>query len=471
MGVVAIIVILVTMGFEIQAASKVVTKTPIQHVVIIMQENHSFFNYWGDYPGVIGGVADATCQQTASPKQLQRVNATTTDDDDEGFTGTAPPVVNSTTSPNGSQVICPFETNNPISTGPLNHSGPTANIAYDNGSMDGFLLANKNNPNVMSYYNATVLGYYWGLAEHYTLNDMFFSSYMSYSLPNHWAAIAGDAPAISINNTKFTSTEMSDLLQEASVITTMLEAVQNTKPITVKYYDAPVKYANLTEAIQLAANTPDNFGGAGVPGGYWNPSLEKTDAYTTPLRNDFVQRTDIISDISKGKLPSISWVIPNQEISEHPPDSVILGEQWVQSVVSAIMSSQYWSNTAIFIMTDDWGGFYDPIAPPTLISISPGSGNEGTQMELGFRVSSLVVSPYSVRGIVNTQFSFESVLHFIDYNWGLPMLNARVGAASNMLSDFNFGQRPLSPWRGVPLTPAQKLNVTYYASLDTPDVD
>ena len=427
-AVILVIVILVSMGLEIQANAKSVTKTPIQHVVIIIQENHSFFNYWGDYPGVIGGVADATCQQYK--------NGTT---------------------------LCPYETNVPESDETLDHGGRAADIAYNNGSMNQFLIGNPVNQ-VMSYYNATVLGYYWGLAEHYTLNDMFFSSYRSYSLPNHWAAIAGVSPNIAITtmaNGVVNNATLSDLLEQASMITTMLEAVENQKPITAKYYDEPVKYANLSQAIALEGKI--------IPGGYWNPNLEKADAYTT-LRNDFEERTSIFTDISKGKLPAISWVIPNQNISEHPQDDVQLGEQWVQSVVDAVMNSKYWSSTAIFIMTDDWGGYYDPIVPSTLPNISPGNNTAGEQ-GLGFRVSALLVSPYANSGIVNTVFSFESVLHFIDYNWGLPLLNQRVADSNNMLTDFNFNQSPLPAWTGTPLTPAQMQNVMGNASLDTPDVD
>lgn len=423
----AVIVILVTMTFATQIVfASNQTETPIKHVVIIIQENHTFFNYWASYPGVIGGISDATCQQFA--------NGTT---------------------------VCPYETNDPISTGPLNHSGETADVAYSNGSMNQFLVANKNDQ-VMSYYNASVLGYYYGLAEHYTLNDMFFSSYMSYSLPNHWAAVAGDSPAIAITEsgkTLSTNASTSELIQQASQIETMIEAVQ--KPITVRYYDAPIEYSSLTRAIRL--------GGDSYVIQYWNPSSLKADAYTT-LRKDFVNRTNILSDVANGKLPSISWVIPNVNDSEHPPNSVVNGEQWVQTVVDAIMNSKYWSSTAIFIMTDDWGGFYDPVVPPTLPNISPGN-DTGAQMELGFRVSALLVSPYANAGIVNTPFSFESILHFIDYNWNLPLLNIRVQDANNMLGDFNFHQHRIPPWLGTTLTATELQNVMYNANLNTPDVD
>ena len=92
--------------------------------------------------------------------------------------------------------------------------------ALDNGSMDGFLLANVND-RVMSYYeNSSALAYYWGLASHFTLMDMFFSSYLSYSLPNHWAAVAGESPPVAITKTnpKVNNATATELIQQASEI-------------------------------------------------------------------------------------------------------------------------------------------------------------------------------------------------------------------------------------------------------------
>jgi phospholipase C len=424
----AIALLLVASSFEGLASARPPTQTPIKHVVVIMQENHTFFNYWATYPGVLGGLASATCQTYAN--------------------GTS---------------LCPYVTTNPVSTGVLNHGGPDADIAYNNGSMNGFLLANNNNQ-VMSYYDSTVLGYYWGLAGQYTLNDMFFSSYLSYSLPNHWAAVAGNSPAIAITNMGQqleNNASTTELLLQAAQIQTMQEAAQASKFVSVKYYDSALSYNNITQAIEQ--------GGVKAVDNYWNPSLEKVDTYTT-LRSEFVNRDAIFNDISSGNLPSVSWVMPNENISEHPPSNITYGEQWAQSVVDAIMNSPYWSSTAIFILTDDWGGFYDPVVPPTLPSISPNMALGG-QIREGFRVSSLLVSPYARPGIVNTIFSFESILHFIDYNWNMPLLNQRVSAANNMLSDFNFQDKPLAPWFGSPLTPAQEQTIKSFANANTPGVD
>ncbi|HUI86643.1 MAG TPA: alkaline phosphatase family protein [Nitrososphaerales archaeon] len=408
--------------YEVQAR-KISTETPIKHVIVIVQENHTFFNYFGAFPGVQGGISSGVCMPE---------------------------------NPQNTSCISPHETNDSMLgiRCCLAHGEVAAQTAYDNGSMDGFLEANDDNPDVMAYYNNTVLGYYWGLASNYTLFDNFFSSYLSYSLPNHWAAVAGVAPKVSIgSHLSQSNASTEELIQQASEIGTMLELIQKYPSISVKYYDEPVRYDSITQAIEE--------GGDKYIVDYFNPSLAKADTYTT-LRPDFVNRTSIFSDIASGNLPSVSWVIPNLELSEHPPDNITLGEQWVQSVIDAVMSSKYWSSTAIFYVTDDWGGFYDPVAPPTL---------DGQL--LGFRVAAMLISPYANRGVDHAQYSFESILHFIDYNWNLNshFLNQRVADSNNMLGAFNFDQAALRPWLGTPLTLAQMRNVISNASLNTPDID
>src|SRR5262249_44346690 len=102
-------------------------------------------------------------------------------------------------------------------------------------------------------------------------------------------------------------------------------------------------------------------------------------------------QTNIFTDISDGKLSNVSWVIPDENDSDHPGTSSDAGPSWVASVVNAIGESSYWKSSAIVIVWDDWGGLYDNIAPPQL-----GYGG------LGFRVPAIVVSPYARPGYIST---------------------------------------------------------------------
>lgn len=150
---------------QLQDNSSSNKNNPIKHIVVIMQENRSFDNYFGTYPGA-NGIPKNVCM----PLDPQNPSH---------------------------GCVKPFLSSNVVSGGGP-HSYQSSIIAYDNGKMDGFMVAENENNDIMSYYNNKTIPYYWNLAKHYTLADNFFSSVFSYSLPNHWYAIAGQAPTTSM---------------------------------------------------------------------------------------------------------------------------------------------------------------------------------------------------------------------------------------------------------------------------------
>jgi phospholipase C len=146
----------------------------------------------------------------------------------------------------------------------------------------------------------------------------------------------------------------------------------------------------------------------------------------------------------------VSWVVPDEVHSEHPPANIAVGEAWVTSLVNAVMRSRDWSSTAIFLAWDDWGGFYDSVAPPRV-------GGAG----YGLRVPGLVISPYARRGYVDHQtVSFDAYLKFIEDDFlngqrldprtdGRPdsrrIVREDVPILGNLIHDFNFHQPPRPP--------------------------
>jgi phospholipase C len=134
----------------------------------------------------------------------------------------------------------------------------------------------------------------------------------------------------------------------------------------------------------------------------------------------------------------MTWVTPKFEVSEHPEYSFCEGENWTTEVINAIMRSPMWKDTAIFLVWDDYGGFYDHVPPPQV----DGFG-------FGIRVPLLVISPYAREGYVDhTLGEFSSVLRFVEDNWGLTQLTHRDRDAFNLSGAFDFTQEPR---RGVPL--------------------
>ena len=158
-----------------------------------------------------------------------------------------------------------------------------------------------------------------------------------------------------------------------------------------------------------------------------------------------VPLADFFSDIKSGRLPSVCWIVPDGPDSEHPPHDSARGMWYVTKLVNAVMTSDFWKDTAIIITWDDYGGFYDHVAPPKI-----------DKYGYGFRVPGLVISPYARPGFIDhTQFDFTSPLKLIETRFNLPALTDRDRTANNMLSCFDFKQQPLAP---DPITQQTKLD-------------
>lgn len=141
----------------------------------------------------------------------------------------------------------------------------------------------------------------------------------------------------------------------------------------------------------------------------------------------------------------MSWIIPGgwhpptwpgacigQGTSEHPPARSDCGMDYVTYLVNQVMQSKYWDSTAIVITWDDYGGFYDHVAPPQIDAYGE-----------GFRVPTLVVSPWAKHGFIDhTQYEFASLLRLAEDNFHLPTLGTRDVTANNMMNSFDFNQAP-----------------------------
>ncbi len=150
------------------------------------------------------------------------------------------------------------------------------------------------------------------------------------------------------------------------------------------------------------------------------------------------QPTVILSDISGGTLPAVSWVVPDDVNSDHPGDASDTGPSWVATIVNAVGESKYWRSTAVIIVWDDWGGFYDHVKPPFIDRFGG----------LGFRVPMLIVSPFAREGkskhgyVSHTHYEFGSILKFVEDIWGLGRLGTTDSRATSIVDSFDFSQPP-----------------------------
>jgi phospholipase C len=161
--------------------------------------------------------------------------------------------------------------------------------------------------------------------------------------------------------------------------------------------------------------------------------------YGPDWANVSVPETNIFGDISNGTLPAVSWVVPTGANSDHAGSESNTGPSWVASVVNAIGTSSYWDSTVIFVTWDDWGGWYDHVAPKIVSSY-----------ELGLRVPLIVISPYAKTAYVShVPHEFGSLLRFVEERYGLQSLGYSDARSDDLTDCFNFGQSP------VPYQPVQ----------------
>ena len=406
-GAFMIVALMVTAASPVSGAP-----LPIKHIIIIMQENRSFDEYFGTYPGVNG----------------------------------IPPGVALTTSPGSTQTVSPYlETNRNPAGGP--HSWEAAHESYDNGKMDGFVWTSG--PNAMGYYDYHVLPYYWTYASNYVLFDNFFESVLSYSLPAHLYLVAGQsagyvtgkAPPVFDVKTIMDELKPAGISWKYYVGTTFpgqfSPALMNEDPDPTDNWVIGSTWLNTTSDAGGATDTPQLAATADTPAyGLWNPLPHIANVMNDPqLLSHDVPGYEFYNDIQSGNLPQVSWIMPSMLVSEHPNAGPQPGQKYVVGLVNRIMQSQYWQDSAIFVLWDDWGGFYDHVAPPMV-----------DQYGLGFRVPALLISPYARQNYVSHQlYEFSSFLTLIEDQFGLKPLTNRDSSANRFYNEFNFNQPPRSP--------------------------
>ncbi len=379
-------------------AAAVVPK--IQHVVILVQENRSFDNFFATFPGADGARRGLTSYGKWVP--LAKADLKGKD---------------------------------------VGHMHFTFLREYDGGKMDGFnrLYFDSGGPARLfpyQYVDPVQIAPYWTLAKRYVLADHMFQTQSSGSFTAHQDLIAGGtaiAPGKSIVDIPTASPWGCDAPAgtETSLLTSKggyligegpfpcfdyhtIRDLLDAKGLSWKYYSPPVA--------------------SGIQGGLWlafdairavrYDSAEWTSNVSSP-------ETNVFADIAHGNLAAVSWVIPDIANSDHP-GSAGNGPSWVAQVVDAIGESKYWKSTAIVVVWDDWGGMYDHVPPPQL-----------DYNGLGFRVPCIIVSPYAKRGYVDhTQYEFGSILKFVEQNWQLGSLGTTDVRATSIAGAFDFTQAP-----------------------------
>jgi phospholipase C len=433
----------------------------IKHVIVIMQENRSFDTYFGTFPGA-DGIPMSNGQPTACLP-----------------TGT----------PDGG-CVRPY-----VDHADVNGGGPhgQANAAADihGGQMDGFVsqlagarknCTNPNNPactnssapDVMGYHTAGDIPNYWSYAHNFVLQDHMFEPNSSWSLPEHlfmvseWSAhcTQHDNPSSCVNALQNPGTPPNGKpLNPAPggpiYAWTDLTWLLHKNGVSWGYYVVAGAEPDCRNDAEVScAPTKQN---AKTPG-IWNP-LPWFDTVKSDGQQGNIQSVALYYTAAKtGKLPAVSWVVPSGALSEHPPGAVSAGQSYVTSLINAAMNGPDWNSTAIFLSWDDWGGFYDHVAPPAVDANG-----------YGLRVPGLVISPYAKREYVDHQtLSFDAYDKFIEDDFihaqrldpatdgrpdPRPDVRENATQLGDLTTDFDFTQPPRKP-TPLPVHPQTTLTGT-----------
>jgi phospholipase C len=332
---------------------------------------------------------------------------------------------------------------------------------YDSGKMDGANLINVEcaqgatdcpGPNLQyKYVNPSDVAPYYALAEQYTFGDQTFQTNQGPSFPAHQFILSGtSAPTATSdlfaaenpqaqNGTEIGVSDDTGCIAPTSQFVSLIDPTGDESQTQYPCFDHPT-LTDLLDKAQLSWRyyTP-------LAGSIWTapnaiqhlcvPNSSNTGCTGSDWMNDVViNQAQVLTDIADGHLPAVSWVIPSGQESDHPEINDGSGPSWVASVVNAIGNSSYWSDTAIFISWDDWGGWYDHVAPAIYNSY-----------EYGFRVPLIVVSPYAKAAYIShVTHDFGSILKFIETNFNLGSLGYADARADDLSDCFNFSQTPIS---------------------------
>lgn len=376
----------------------------IDHVVILIQENRSFDHYFGTRPGVTG-FGDPDAMKRADGRSVFHQDSEAHPD---GYVLPFP--------------LRPTETSDGCGIDPP-HTWIPQHIYYDEGRMGGFARLGGI---PMGYYTKADLGYYWALADAFTLCDHSFCSVIGSTTPNRLYAWSASIDP--------------DGKQGGPVIENL------TGPFRWETYPERLERAGVSWRVYHEADDFDD-----------NP-LKWFAAYqglaeAHPLHDGAMRNRDagaFAADVASGDLPQVSWIVAPAALSEHPSlGAPFLGIDFTARHLGALMANpEVWAKTVFVLTYDENGGWFDHVAPPVAPPGTPGEYVDGHPIGMGFRVPTLVASPYSRGGRVDgTVFDHTSVLRLLETRFGVEVPNIsawRREAAGDLSTVLDFARPDLS---------------------------
>ncbi|MCN9240368.1 phospholipase [Streptomyces sp. RY43-2] len=385
----------------------------IEHVVLLMQENRSFDHYFGTLAGVRGFDDPRALKLAGGRSVFYQPDA----ENPKGY-------------------LLPFHldthTSNAQAIPSTSHAWSVQHQAWNGGKMDQWLPAHRkadgvNGPYVMGYYTREDIPFQFALAETFTICDHSYCSVLGPTWPNRLMWMTGSidpggtrgGPVISnAAPTPYRWTTYAERLQAAGV--------------SWKVYQQNDNYGcNMLERFAAFKNA--------------KPGSELYERGVRPQPEGTFE-----DDARADRLPAVSWLIPTSLQSEHPDYLPAAGADFVASKIEAIASNpKVWRKTAFILSYDENDGLFDHVAPPTAPPGTPDEYIQGQPIGAGFRVPTLIISPWTVGGWVASEaFDHTSALRFLERFTGVaePNISAwRRRTFGDLTSAFRFrdaGSRP-----------------------------
>ncbi|HLY01694.1 MAG TPA: alkaline phosphatase family protein, partial [Candidatus Cybelea sp.] len=311
--------------------------SPIQHIVVVVQENRTFNDFFAQFPGATGTIVGKEKIGKGKNAKTKSIDLKEVD----LFTSLS-----------------------------LNHIYPGYLTAYDHGKMDGFnqiIYAGEGPENAepYEYVNPNQIAPYWTMAEDYALANKMFQTQGSGSFTAHQDLIRGDSAISSSESLIDYPSESKNWGCDAptgavtSLITTKLvqEPGKGPFPCTKDFPSSGSNFLTLRDLMD-GASPPVSWKYYTPPLSPYTPgSLWDAFDLVAPVRygpewgtNVDLNQLDIFTDITNGNLPAVSWLIPDGQDSDHPAYKSDTGPSWVAQVVDAIGQSSYWNTTAIIVV-------------------------------------------------------------------------------------------------------------------------
>lgn len=439
--------------------------TAINHIIVLLQENRSFDEYFGHLPDYWQANKNIFPQATnGTTFEGEPANAANVDQNGDSITayniGTA-----CTENPSPSWNEDHVDRNMKDSTNPT--------IA----TMDGFVHAAGKDAagfgfydvlghRAMGYYDGTQLNYYYFMASSFATSDNWFSPVMTRTQPNRMylyaATSAGHVYPLTQNSGQLTNQ-------------TIFQVLQNNG-ISWKIYAHPLVKSDGTQCSTPSCLYQQSYLNQFTYGQF----------VINNMPNQFATTSQLLSDMQNGTLPQVAFIEPasNAALDEHSsdddvtdPPNVQSGAAYVSNMINTLMNSVSWKDSAFILSFDEFGGFYDhvppqPARPPDAIQFpidlqTKSTGNDicyGNTTNLicgffftGFRVPLIVISPFTKKNYVShTLADYTAILKLIETRFNLPSLTARDQAQPDMTEFFDFAN---VPWKTPPTPPQQARNL------------